>query len=78
MEGAAKIIKFIELDDRDKRNCYDFVKLNNSNNPLLSKEDPEIIREQNNFLIFDQKKNKLYFLDKTDGEKVLREILVFP
>jgi hypothetical protein len=84
-----KTIKFIELDSRDKRNCFDFVELNISDNPpldkekyslnpLLSKEWSGVVENQNNSLIFDSEKNKLYFLDKADGKNVLREVLLFP
>jgi len=72
-----KTIKFIELDDRDKRNCYDFVELNNFNNSLLNREELGAAIDQNNFLIFDPKKNKLYFLDKADGGNILREVSIF-
>jgi len=67
---VGETIKFIELDNRDKRNCYDFVELEF---PPLKKGIKGISK-----LIFDPKKNKLYFLDKADGKNVLREVLLFP
>ncbi len=70
---AGEIIKFIELDNRDKRNCYDFIKLESVDNPLLGKEGPGVV---NDSLVFDPEKNKLYFLDKADGENILREVLI--
>ena len=75
-----RTIKFIELDDRDKRNCFDFIKLEF---PPLEKGDkivPPLEKGVGGIsrLIFDPEKNKLYFLDKADGKNVLREVLLFP
>jgi len=54
-----KTIKFIELDDRGKRNCYDFIELNDSSGAKL---------------VFDEEEDRLYFLETTANKNILKEV----
>ena len=76
---VGETIKFIELDDHGKRNCFDFIDLEFPPLKKGARGISEAIKNQNNSsLIFDPEKNKLYFLDKADGRNVLREVSLFP